>query len=283
MKPAPFHHHSPRTLDEAISILARVKEGRVLAGGQSLVPTMALRLARPAHLVDINGIAELSRLAVENDALVIGAGVRHSAFHSPVVEGPLGKLLSRVAGHIGHYPIRTRGTFCGSLAQADPASEWCLVAVTLGATLVAASARGRRSIPAAQFFAGIMTTVLADDEILVEARVPLSAPKARFGFHEFSRRAGDYALAMALAVWRIEGGVIRQPRLGIGAAESVPRRLDEVETLLAGAAPSSALYRKAADAAAAAIDPLEDLQADAAYRRDLVRAATLRCLEECGA
>jgi carbon-monoxide dehydrogenase medium subunit len=282
MKPAPFSRHSPKTLDEAVAILARVKDARVLAGGQSLVPTMALRLARPAHLVDINGIAELGRLSTENNTLVIRAAVRHAAFHSPVVEGPLGKLLSRVVAHIAHYPIRTRGTFCGSLAHADPASEWCLVALTLGATLVAASGRGRRSIPAAEFFAGIMTTALADDEILIEARLPLLAPGTHYGFHEYSRRAGDYALAMALAVWRLEGGRILEPRVGLGAAESVPRRLGEVEAMLAGAAPSPALFRKAAEAAAAAIDPLEDIQADAAYRRDLVRAVVRRCLEECG-
>jgi carbon-monoxide dehydrogenase medium subunit len=281
VKPASFRHHSPRTLDEAVAILGSEKDARVLAGGQSLVPAMALRLARPAHLVDINGIAELGRLSFQTDTLVIGAGVRHAAFHSPVGEGPLAKLLSRVVAHIAHYPIRTRGTFCGSLAHADPASEWCLLAITLGATLVAASARGRRSIPAAQFFAGIMTTALADDEMLVEARLPLLAPGSRYGFHEYSRRPGDYALAMALAVWRLEGGRIAAPRVGIGAAESVPRRLAAVESLLAGAAPSPQLFRKCAEAAAQAIDPLQDLQADAPYRRDLVNAVVRRCLEEC--
>jgi carbon-monoxide dehydrogenase medium subunit len=155
------------------------------------------------------------------------------------------------------------------------------VAITLGATLVAASARGKRSIPAAQFFAGILTTALADDEMLVEARLPLLAPGSRCGFHEYSRRPGDYALAMALAVWRLEGGRIAEPRVGIGAAESVPRRLAAVESLLAGAAPSAELFRKAAEAAAKAIDPLQDLQADAPYRRDLVNAVVRRCLEEC--
>ena len=121
MKPAPFRHHAPKTIEEAVQTLAEVagEDGRVLAGGQSLVPIMAFRLARPAHLVDINGVAELQRLAVDGDRLVIGACVRHAAFHRPVVAGPLGLLLSRVVRHIAHYPIRTRGTFCGSLAHAD--------------------------------------------------------------------------------------------------------------------------------------------------------------------
>ena len=127
MKPAPFRYHAPKTVEEAVATLAEVagEDGRVLAGGQSLVPIMAFRLARPAHLVDINGIAALARLAVDGDKLSIGACVRHAAFHKPVVDGPLGRLLSAVVRHIAHYPIRTRGTFCGSLAHADPASEWC--------------------------------------------------------------------------------------------------------------------------------------------------------------
>src|SRR6202035_5908365 len=129
---------------------------RVLAGGQSLVPTMAFRLARPAHLIDINGITALDRIAVVDGKLVIGACVRHAAFQRPVEGGPLGELLAAVVRHIAHHPIRTRGTFCGSLANADPASEWCLVAATLGAEMVAQSRHGRRVIAAADFFEGVM-------------------------------------------------------------------------------------------------------------------------------
>src|SRR5882762_10381141 len=140
-----------------------------------LVSTMAFRLARPHHLVDINGIEALRRLGVEHGKLVIGAGVRHQAFHRPVVDSPLGRLLSAVMRHIAHYPIRTRGTFCGSVAHADPASEWCLVAATLGAEMVARSARGSRIIPAADYFQGIMTTALEPDELLAEVRLPILA------------------------------------------------------------------------------------------------------------
>jgi carbon-monoxide dehydrogenase medium subunit len=281
MKPAAFRYHAPKTVAEAVTRLAEVapEDGRVLAGGQSLVPTMAFRLARPGHLVDINRIAELNRLAVEDGRLAIGAGVRHAAFHRPVVAGPLGQLLSFVVRHIAHYPIRTRGTFCGSLAHADPASEWCLAAATLGAEMIAASTRGTRAIAADGFFDGIMTTALADDELLVEARLALLAADARFGFYEFSRRAGDYALAMALVTYRVEGGAIVEPRVGIGGAEAQPRRIAQAEQALAGLPPSAAAFRAAADIAAAEIDPMEDLQANADFRRDLVRTVTRRALE----
>ena len=195
MKPAPFVRHVPRTVAEAIAMLGEfgAKDGRVLAGGQSLVPIMAFRLARPAHLVDINGVAELARLSRTGDTLSIGAVVRHAAFHRPAVDGPMGRLLAAVVRHIAHYPIRTRGTFCGSIAHADPASEWCLVAATLAAEMVAASKRGQRVIAADDFFQGIMTTALAEDELLTEVRLPIISDQTRFGFHEFNRRAGDFA------------------------------------------------------------------------------------------
>src|SRR5579862_4966410 len=175
MKPAAFRYHAPKTIEEAVALLAEVapQDGRVLAGGQSLVPTMAFRLAKPGHLVDINGVTALNRLAVADGKLVIGACVRHAAFHRPVCEGPLGRLLSDVVRHIAHYPIRNRGTFCGSLAHADPASEWALVVAALDGELVARSTRGERAIPARDFFRGVMTTALAEDELLVEARLPI--------------------------------------------------------------------------------------------------------------
>ena len=168
MKPAPFRYHAPKTIEEAVAMLAEVAadDGRVLAGGQSLVPIMAFRLARPAHLVDINGVEALRAAGGRRRQARIGACVRHAAFHKPVVDGPLGRLLATVVRHIAHYPIRTRGTFCGSIAHADPASEWCLVAATLGAEMVAQRAGGTRTIAARDFFRGIMTTALQDDELL---------------------------------------------------------------------------------------------------------------------
>jgi aerobic carbon-monoxide dehydrogenase medium subunit len=281
LKPATFAYHAPRTVEEVVDKLAELAplDGRILAGGQSLVPMMAFRMARPAHLIDINTVEGLERLTVEENALRISACVRHAAFHRPVAPGPTGALLSTVASHIAHYPIRVRGTFCGSLANADPASEWCLTAVTLDAELIAASQRGRRTIAAADFFTGMMGTALAEDELLLEARVPLLAADARFGFYEFSRRAGDYALAMALTVYRLDGGVIAEPRVGIGGAESHPRRIAQAEAVLAGREPGDEIFRAAAAAAAEAIEPMEDAHADAAFRLDLARAVTLRALE----
>lgn len=282
MKPAPFEYHAPKSLDEAVAALARVapQDGRVLAGGQSLVPAMALRLALPPHLVDINGVRGLARIAVEGNELSIGACVRHAAFEQPVVDGPLGALLARVVRHIAHYPIRTRGTFCGSLANADPASEWCLAAATLGATLVARSVRGERRIAAADFFQGAMTTALAPDELLAQARLPLLAAGTCFGFREFSRRAGDFALAMALATWRQDGNVMRDVRLGVGGVEAAPRRIAEAERLLEGRPASPGAFAAAAEAVAKAVAPLDDIRYPREYRRDVVRAMARRALED---
>jgi aerobic carbon-monoxide dehydrogenase medium subunit len=281
MKAAPFRYHAPRTIDEAVTLLAEVAplDGRVLAGGQSLVPIMAFRLTRPAHLVDINGVDALRRLGVEGERLCIGACVRHAAFHRPVVDGPLGQLLSTVVRHIAHHPIRTRGTFCGSVAHADPASEWCTVAAALDAEIVAQSVRGRRVIPAREFFAGSMTTTLAEDELLTEVRLPLLVPDTRFGFYEFNRRAGDFALAMALAAYRVENGRIVEPRLAVGGAEPRARRIADAEAALAGRAPTAESFAEAAERAATAVDPMEDAQTTAEYRRDLVRTVARRALE----
>jgi carbon-monoxide dehydrogenase medium subunit len=285
MKPAAFQYHAPKRLDEALRILEQVapEDGRVLAGGQSLVPTMAFRMARPAHLVDINGIAELDILSVSDAGLTIGAGVRHAAFHKPVVDGPLGALLSEVVGHIAHYPIRTRGTFCGSIAHADPASEWCLTAATLGATMTARSVRGARALDAEALFEGFMSTSLAEDELLSDVLLPLLPEDTRFGFYEFSRRAGDYAIAMVLVTFRLEDGAMADVRIGIGGAEGKPRRCAEAEAVLSGKVMSPKAFADAGEAAAAAVDPMEDAQSSARYRRDLVRTVTRRALERAAA
>lgn len=285
MKAAPFVYHAPSTVDEAVAVLAEVapRDGRVLAGGQSLVPAMALRLARPAHLVDINGARDLERLAVGADELGIGACVRHAAFHRAIVPGPLGALLTEVARHIAHYPIRIRGTFCGSLAHADPASEWCLVAATLGATFAVRSTRGTRVLAASEFFRGAMVTALAGDELLCEARLPALPQDARFGFQEFSRRAGDFAIAMTLATFRLKDGAMIDARIGVGGVEDRPRRIAAAEAMLEGQRPGVGAFRRAADMAADSIEPPNDARYPARYRRDLVRALTRRALERAAA
>jgi carbon-monoxide dehydrogenase medium subunit len=185
-----------------------------------------------------------------------------------------------VVRHIAHYPIRTRGTFCGSIAFADPASEWCTVAVALGAEMVAKSTRGTRVIPAQEFFAGIMTTALNEDELLTEVRLPLLPVDTRFGFYEFSRRAGDFAIAMALAIYRIKDGVMVETRVAVGGAEPHARRIVEAEQVLTGRAAGPDAFADAADAAAAVVDPIEDATTSAEYRRDLVRTVMRRALEQ---
>ena len=281
MKPASFVRHVPKTLDEAVKILAEVArhDGRILAGGQSLVPIMAFRLAKPAHLVDINEVEGLDRIASDGKVLSIGARVRHAAFHKPVVAGAFGAILTQVARNIAHYPIRMRGTFCGSIAHADPASEWCLVAAALDATMVAKSTRGERQIAAKDFFQGLMTTALAEDELLVEVRLPILPSDTKFGFNEFNRRAGDFAIAAAFVSYRLQGGKIVEPRIGVGGAEPTPRHIAEAEATLNGQTPGDAAFRAAAETAARAIEPLEDHQTTGDYRRDLVRAVVRRALE----
>jgi|ERR1051326_2796375 carbon-monoxide dehydrogenase medium subunit len=281
MKPAPFTYHAPTSVDEAVTLLAQwgPHDGRVLAGGQSLIPTMAFRVARPAHLIDINGIAELAGMSVDDGVLTIGACVRHAAFESDAVPGPTGALLRQVVRNIAHYPIRTRGTFCGSIAHADPASEWCCVMAALDGVAVLRSRRGVRRLRAAEFYQGVMATALDEDELLVAAELPLLAEDTRTGFQEFSRRKGDFAIAMALVCYRLENNVIAEPRVAIGGAESCARRLPQAEQALRGHAPGAEVFAKAGAAAAAAIDPLEDINNTAAYRRGLVRTLVERALE----
>lgn len=283
MKPPLFVYHRAESVDEVIALLAEhADEAKVLAGGQSLVPVMAFRLARPGQIIDINGIGELDYVRVENGELRIGALARHAAFHEAVEPGPLGRLLATVVQSIAHLPIRTRGTFCGSIAHADASSEWCATAATLDAEIVLLSARGRRVVKAADYFKGFLVTDRADDELIVEARLPLLAPGTRFGFEEFSRRAGDYALGLCVAVLKLDtSGIVEEARIGIGGAEPFPRRISEAEAALLGRPLDKAACARAALAAAAAVDPMNDMQADPEYRRDLVRAMTRRALEKC--
>jgi carbon-monoxide dehydrogenase medium subunit len=286
MKPAPFQYHAPTTIAETLDLLARYADddGRVLAGGQSLVPTMAFRLARPKHLVDINGVGELNRIRIENGRLCIGAGVRHSAFEKPVEDGPLGRLLASVVKHIAHGPIRARGTFCGSIAHADPASEWCAVAAALDAEIVGESKRGGpRVIPVQGFFKGIMTTALHDGELLSEVRLPLLPKDTHAGFAEYSRRAGDYAIAMAVATYRLKNGMMSDMRIAVGGAEAAPRRIPEAERILIGRPPNLGTFQAAAHAARQAIDPLDDPSVGAEYRRGIVRTVVCRALEAAAA
>jgi len=281
MKPAVFKYFAPRTVDNALALLAEHgDEGKILAGGQSLVPTMNFRLARPASLIDINRIDTFDYVRAEGETLCIGALARHRRFETPVAAGALAEFLPYVARHIAHVPIRTRGTFCGSVAHADPASEWCLVAATLDAELVIASQRGTRCLRPEKYFITALTTALEPDEILTEVRLPLLDDGWRSGFAEFSRRAGDYALAMCAVFLRVEDGKIVDARLGIGGAADRASRIAAAEELLIDSDGGPDIRREAGNIAAEAIEPLEDVQANAAFRRDLVRAMVGRALAQ---
>jgi carbon-monoxide dehydrogenase medium subunit len=280
MKPAPFSYHAPTELQEALKLLAALapQDGRILAGGQTLVPTMAFRMARPAHLIDINGIRALDGVVIDGDRLRIGACTRHAYFESDKVPGRLGDLLRRVVRFIAHYPIRQRGTFCGSVANADPASEWCCVTAALDGIVVAESERGVRRIAAKDFYKAVMTTDISEDELITAVELPLLPEDTLTGFCEFSRRAGDFAIAMVLATYRLQAGRIADARIGLGGAEALPRRIKDAEAILNGKKPEPVVFAAAADAAAAAIDPIEDNNNPADYRRALVHTLAGRAL-----
>jgi carbon-monoxide dehydrogenase medium subunit len=281
MKPVSFRYFAPGTVDHAVHLLAaHGQEGKILAGGQSLVPAMNFRLARPASLIDINRIDALDYVRANGGKLRIGALARHARFEAPITGGALGALLPRVARHIGHLPIRSRGTFCGSIAHADPASEWCLLAATLDAELAVVSRSGQRSVRPNEFFVTALTTTLKPDELLTEISLPLLNNAWRTGFAEFSRRAGDYALAMCAAFLRFEDGRIVEARIGLGGATDRPSRIAAAEAVLIGTDGRPDILRETGNIAAETIDPLEDIHASATFRRDLVRAMVRRALDQ---
>lgn len=280
MKPAAFEYFQPTTVGEALSLLGSLDDAKVLAGGQSLVPAMNFRLSRPAAVVDINRIEGLDGIDVAADWVTIGALARHRAFESAPVAGPLGSLLATAANFVGHLPIRVRGTFVGSLAHADPAAEWCLLARTLDAEMVASSESGERTIAAADFFHTLFTTDLRSEELLTSVRLPALDSSFRVGFAEFSRRAGDFALVMAAAVIKVEKGVIAEARIGIGGAADKPIRMIRAETDLVGRNADSEVCELAANLAAGEVDPLGDIHGSSEYRRDLVRVMTKRALRQ---
>ena len=252
----------------------------VSTGEQSLIPMMALRVAYPGALVDINRIKALNCIDVYKQTLVIGALARHAHFHQPVVPSPLGELLATVAKCIAHYPIRQRGTFCGSLAHSDPASEWCLVTATLNGTIVLRSLNGTRELTTESFFLGAMTTDLAPNEILVQVRTPLLSADQLYGFYEFNRRVGDFAMGMSLVTFDLRDGVIIDPQIGIGGVEELPRRLMQTEAALNNKQPSADIINGVAEIAAQEVTPLVDEQVSTDYRRSIVRAVVQRAIEQ---
>ena len=281
MKPPPFEYHKPTTISKLLELLeAHSHDARILAGGQSLMPSMNFRLSRPEHVIDINLIEELNQLNVRNNKLVVGALTRHATFESPVIDDPLGSLLATVCQHLAHWPIRVRGTFAGSLAHADPAAEWCLLEVALDADIIIRSSQGERAVKASEFFKGGFQTALTPNEVIVEVHLPLLGENARYGFMEISRRTGDFALAMVLSImWLDSQHQIERASVAVGGVQSYPIRVFAAEENLANAAPSKDLFEVTSEIVAQSVNPMEDIHGDSEFRRDLARTLTFRSLE----
>jgi aerobic carbon-monoxide dehydrogenase medium subunit len=280
MKPPPFGYSAPTTLDEALALLREHGEdARPLAGGQSLVPLLSFRLARPSHLVDLAGIGELGNIDVDGGHLVIGAMVREGAAEHHEDVSHLVPLLAQALPLIGHPAIRSRGTIGGSLAHADSAAELPAVALLLDAELVVqSSARGKRTIKAADFFIGFFTTALEPDEILTEVRIPGAEPHTGSAIEEVARRHGDFAMVGAAAMVRLENGKVADARVALTGVSDVPVRAIEAEAILVGAEPTDEAIATAADEAAKSLSPPADLHGSSAYRRHIAAVLMSRTL-----
>ena len=280
MKPAPFEYVTAGSAEEAVAALVRHgDEAKVLAGGQSLVPMLNFRLARPAVLVDINRAAELDYLREADGRVQIGAIKRQAAVERWARERV--PLLATALRHVGHLAIRNRGTVVGSVAHADPASELPALLLCLDGEVVARGPKGERVIPAGALYRAPLTTSLAADELVTEARFTLPRGDAGWGFAEVARRHGDFALVGAAALlWLDDSRRIAGARLAFFGVGGTPTRGVAAEAALTGKAPGTELFRAAARAAAAALSPEGDLHASAAYRRDVAAVLAERILLE---
>ncbi len=270
MKPAPFDYHRPASLAETFDLLDRYgDDGRILAGGQSLVPALNMRLATPRAVIDINRLPGLDAIRLTPEALVIGALARHEAVERSPLVREHAPLLALAMPHVGHAAIRTRGTFGGSLALADPAAELPACAVALEATIRVEGRRGRRDVAAAEFFRGIYTTALEPGELVTEVMIPRARLGWRCAFQELARRHGDFALVGLAACGRVDAGALADSRLvffGVGAG---PVRARGAEAALKGRRPDANALAGAARALAADLDPPGDVHGSPALRRHL--------------
>ena len=282
MKAAPFEYIRPASLAEACEVLSEHGgDAKLIAGGQSLVPMMAMRLARPAWVVDINRLEALKRVALEGDALIVGAAVRQCTVERNALAHAHLPLIVRALKWVGHVQTRNRGTVGGSIVHADPSAEIPLVACVLDATLVLRDSSGPTQVPAREFFFAPMVTAIAPEQCLEEIRFPVW-PQARIGcsFEEVAIRHGDFALVSACAQVALDaGGTCRRAELGIGGASPFPHALAEIGAMLAGRVLDDILIEEAAVVAAGLIDPDGDLHATADYRRFLARVLAGRVLK----
>lgn len=282
MKPAPFEYSRPADLDEACMLLAQEEGARIIAGGQTLIPMMAMRLARPTRLVDISRIAELAFVREEGDAIEIGAATRQAAAERDALVSARLPLLAAALPWVGHPPTRARGTIGGSLANADPAAEIALVAATLDATLVYREGRETSEVPASEYFFGPMITALPGAACLTRVRFPVwSGPRIGVGFHEISSRRSDFALVAAAAQVALDAdGACRRAALGIGGAADTPIRLDSAMDALRGSRLDDNDVRAAVTEAMLDIETLSDLHASGDYRRRVACSLMLRAVAD---
>ena len=289
MKPPPFEYRAPQSLDEALSLIEELGEdARPLAGGQSLIPLLSFRLARPSYLIDLADVPELQSIRLDGGQLVIGAMVRERVAERDGSVREAAPLLTYALPLIGHPAIRSRGTIGGSLAHSDPAAELPTVALTLDVELVARSrARGERTIPAADFFTGFFSTALESDELLTEIHIHPQPPGTGSAFEEVARRHGDFAIVGVAAMVRVEAERITEARVVLAGVSDVPVRAFDAEAVLAGAELTDELLGKAARQAANSLSPPSDLHGSSAYRRHvagvLIRRAVRVAAERAGA
>ena len=280
MKLPRFDYEAPETVADAVGLLAEhLDQASVLAGGQSLIPLLALRLARPAVLIDINGVTELSGISAVDGWVTIGAMTReYIAEESDSVRDAV-PLLAAALPLVGHEAIRSRGTIGGSLAHADPAAELPAVAVALDAEFVVRGESGERVIPAAEWFEGYLTTSRGPDELLVAVRFPAATHGTGVSFQEVARRHGDFAIVGLAAALTLSGGVIADARLALAGISDVPVRAAGAEDVLVGQRPSTALFEEAACRATDGLDPPADLHGPPGYRKQVAATLVRRALQ----
>jgi carbon-monoxide dehydrogenase medium subunit len=285
MKMPPFEYACPATLSEAVRLLAsRDGDAKALAGGQSLMPMLAFRLAAPSLLVDLRKLKELRQIRISSDGVHLGAMVRWRDIEDDTRLATAHPLLAAAIAHVAHYQIRNRGTVGGSIAHADPAAEMPGIAVTCDAEIEVVGKTGARTIAAADFFLGPLTTALASDEIIVGVRLPAWLAARRFGFQEFARRRGDFAMAGAAVFYDLDkSGRATNAHVGVIGVADTPVRLPSVEAVLNGQMIEEATIARAEQATSAAVDPRDDIHASAAYRRALVGTMVERALKSAAA
>jgi carbon-monoxide dehydrogenase medium subunit len=285
MKLPPLEYACPTSLSEAIALLAAHDgDAKAIAGGQSLMPMLAFRLAAPALLVDLRKLPELREIKISADGVRLGAMVRWRDIEDDARLASAHPLLKAAVAHVAHYQIRNRGTIGGSVAHADPAAEIPGIVVTCEARIAATGKAGAREIPAVEFFLGPMMTALTPDEIVTEIRFPPWPARRRWGFEEFSRRLGDFALAGAAVFYDQDStGKATNAHVGVIGVGDRPRRLPEVEAVLDGCAIDAATIERAAEVTSATVEAQDDIHAPAAYRRSLAGTMVERALQSAAA